>query len=279
MDLRYRLAEPTTGSRRSDLGLMGGRGEQVAQASCGGHDGQRMNTKKNQSRLATIKHSRAMRPVIPVVRLVRRASRRGPKRARRELTRVRTKAQNVWWPRLRGRPTIPPPHAYKESVVLAYASRFGPRLFIETGTLHGDMVEATRDAFEHVWSIELDEALWNAAVERFRAYPQVTIVHGDSATALPEIVRDQADPILYWLDGHWSGGVTARGSLDTPLLAELTTVLARGNANDVILIDDARLFGTGDYPSLKQVAAMVAARQPAWKVAARDDIVRVHRPG
>ena len=47
----------------------------------------------------------------------------------------------------------------------------------------------------------------------------------------------------------------------------------------MILIDDARLFGTGDYPSLKQVAAMVAARQPAWKVEARDDIVRVHRPG
>ena len=238
-----------------------------------------MNSKQKPSGLSRLKHSRAVRPVIPVVRLVRRASRRGPKRARRELVRIRARARNVWWPRLRGRPTIPPPHAYKESVVLACARRFGLRLFIETGTLHGDMVEATRDAFEHVWSIELDEALWKAAVERFRAYPQVSIVHGDSATALPEIVRDQAQPILYWLDGHWSGGVTARGSLDTPLLAELTTILARGNANDAVLIDDARLFGTGDYPSLKQVAGMVAARQPTWKVEARDDIVRVHRPG
>ena len=235
--------------------------------------------KQDQGRLARIKHSRAARPAARVLRLVRRASRRAPKRTRREFDRVRRRARNNWWPRLRGRPTIPPPHAYKESVVLTYASRFGLRLFIETGTLRGDMVEATRDAFQHVWSIELDQALCDAAAERFRAYPQVSIVQGDSATTLPEIVKDQTEPILYWLDGHWSGGVTARGSLDTPLLAELTTVLARGNANDVILIDDARLFGTGDYPSVKEVASMVAARQPTWKVEARDDIVRVHRPG
>lgn len=241
------------------------------------HDGQRMN--QNRGRLARIKKAPAMQPAIHVLRQVRRASRRAPKRTRRELERVRRRAAYVWWPRLRGRPTIPPPHEYKESVVLSYASRFGLRLLIETGTLRGDMVEATRGAFERVWSIELDEALYEAAAERFRAYPNVTIVRGDSATSLPEIVRDQPEPILYWLDGHWSGGVTARGSVDTPLLAELTTILARGNARDAILIDDARLFGTGDYPTLKKVAAMVQAKQPAWKVEARDDIVRVHRPG
>ena len=179
--------EPTTGSRRSDLRLMGGRGEQVAHSVLRAVTMARaMNTKKNQSRLATIKHSRAMRPVIPVVRLVRRASRRGPKRARRELTRVRTKAQNVWWPRLRGRPTIPPPHAYKESVVLAYASRFGPRLFIETGTLHGDMVEATRDAFEHVWSIELDEAFWG---RRGRAVSRAIPRSPSSTATAPRLCR------------------------------------------------------------------------------------------
>jgi hypothetical protein len=234
---------------------------------------------QNRGRLAKIKKSPAMQPAIHVLRQVRRASRRAPKRTRRELERVRRRAAYVWWPRLRGRQTIPPPHEYKESVVLTFASRFNLRLLIETGTLRGDMVEATRDAFQHIWSIELDDALYAAAAERFRAYPNVTIVHGDSATALPEIVRDQPEPILYWLDGHWSGGITARGSVDTPLLAELTAILGRGNGNDVILIDDARLFGTGDYPSLKHVASMVKDKQPGWKVEARDDIVRVHRPG
>jgi hypothetical protein len=180
---------------------------------------------------------------------------------------------------LRGRQPIPPPHAYKESVVLQYARRFGSLVFIETGTLHGDMIEATRNGFQHLWSIELDTPLYEAAVKRFQAYPHVTIVNGDSAIALPELLPEVSGPILYWLDGHWSGGVTARGSMDTPLLAELTAIIARGNDRDVILIDDARLFGTGDYPTLKKVAAMLTRKWPDWIVEARDDIVRAHRPG
>jgi hypothetical protein len=164
-------------------------------------------------------------------------------------------------------------------VVLAYAQRFGSLALVETGTLRGDMVEATRNAFQRIWSIELDSDLHAAAATRFRDYPQVSIVHGDSATALPEIVTGESRPILFWLDGHWSGGDTARGDLDTPVLAELTAILARRNGDDVILIDDARLFGTGDYPTISAVRAMIRATWPDWNVEVRDDIIRAHRPG
>lgn len=141
------------------------------------------------------------------------------------------------------------------------------------------MVEATRKSFQHIWSIELDKDLHAAAAQRFREYPHVSMVHGDSATALPEILRAEPQPILYWLDGHWSGGKTARGSLDTPVFTELTDILVRGNADDVILIDDARLFGRGDYPTFATVEAMIKARWPEWQVDVRDDIIRAHRPG
>jgi hypothetical protein len=85
-------------------------------------------------------------------------------------------------------------------------------------------------------------------------------------------------PCLFWLDGHFSAGVTARGDVDTPIVAELDSVLGRSGWNDVVLIDDARLFGQGDYPSLSWIQQRVADARPGWRFQVRDDIIRAHRP-
>ena len=46
--------------------------------------------------------------------------------------------------------------------------------------------------------------------------------------------------IVFWLDGHWSGGVTAGEDDECPLLDELGAIKHR--RGDIIMIDDARLF-------------------------------------
>lgn len=176
-----------------------------------------------------------------------------------------------------GRP-VPPPHAYKEWVVFDYARRFGIGQLIETGTLHGDMIEACRRRFARIWSIELSPQLAAAAQARFQSWPHVAIVQGDSAAVLPELLPRVQGPCVFWLDGHFSGGVTARGEVDTPIMAEIATILGRGEAGDVLLIDDARLFGKGDYPTLAAVRSSVEGFQPARQVMVRDDIIRIHRP-
>jgi hypothetical protein len=65
------------------------------------------------------------------------------------------------------------------------------------------------------------------------------------------------EPALFWLDGHYSGGVTARGESDTPIYAELVHVLGSSHKN-VIVIDDARCFGSGaKYPTIEALTAFV----------------------
>jgi len=45
-----------------------------------------------------------------------------------------------------------------------------------------------------------------------------------------------------------------------------------------LLVDDARCFGQGDYPSIEGVREMVADRRPEWTMPVADDVIRIHGP-
>lgn len=216
--------------------------------------------------LTHMKRWHILRPLRPVVHFYRRLTQALIRRVR-----------YVWMQKLFGRPPIPPPPEHKVSVILDYARRFRTPVLIETGTYLGDTVEAVRDTFKRVWSIEIDDQLFEDAVRRFAAYEHVTILHGDSAQMLPAVLAKETGPVAFWLDGHWSGGITARGETDTPIVAELRTILARVGPDDVILIDDARDFGTGDYPTIRVVEAMIGEARPRWHFEVKTDIMRAHR--
>lgn len=171
----------------------------------------------------------------------------------------------------------PPPQAVKYQVIRDHAAQAGIGLFIETGTYLGDSIYANRNIFRSIYSIELSEDLHRQACRRFARLPHVTILHGDSASVLPRLLGDVQEPALFWLDGHYSGGVTARGSIDTPIVAELEAILAHPIPNHVILIDDARCFdGTGGYPSIPQIKDLILSRRPTARIEAKDDIIRVY---
>jgi hypothetical protein len=94
---------------------------------------------------------------------------------------------------------------------------------------------------------------------------------------MQSVVTRLDGPALFWLDGHYSAGITARGSLETPVQRELEIILASAN-DHVILVDDARCFGTGDFPTLDAVRALVAELRPGWTCVVNDDIIRIHAP-
>jgi len=171
----------------------------------------------------------------------------------------------------------PPPPAYKRGVVRAYGRQFGLTTLVETGTYYGDMVEAGRRYFGRIISIELSRDLYLRAAKRFADAPNVTILEGDSGGLLPEILDELKGPCLFWLDGHYSAGVTARGDLDTPILKELDAILGHP-WQDVVLVDDARCFGQGDYPSIDDVRDLLADRRPDWTLSVVDDIIRIYGP-
>jgi len=177
-----------------------------------------------------------------------------------------------------GRP-VPPPPAFKQSVVRDYGRRFGLQTLVETGTFMGDTVAGGKDQFRRIYSVELSADLARLAAERFRGDPHVTILQGDSAAILPGILSEVQEPCLFWLDGHYSGGITALGKSVTPILGELKTIFAHSVQEHVILIDDARDFRhEKNHPTLEELRAFVAAHRPDLLFEVEDDIIRLHRP-
>ena len=174
-----------------------------------------------------------------------------------------------------GKPS-PPPHAVKQEVLRKYGQMYSLQILVETGTYQGDMVQACKRRFKRILSIELDPALCEAARKKFSRDPHVSIHQGDSAKILPELLAELSDPGLFWLDGHYSGGVTAQGDLSTPVIQEVEAILHHEVGDHVILIDDAREFtGRGDYPTIPELKARVLGTHPSRGFTVEDDIIRI----
>jgi hypothetical protein len=178
--------------------------------------------------------------------------------------------------RLTGRP-IPPPPTVKASIVKDYQRRFGLRVFVETGTFAGGMIDAVQDRFERITSIELDPGWHARAVQRFGARRHITLLQGDSGVRLQQVLDMLTEPALFWLDAHYSGPVTARGLVDSPIVRELAAIRAHPVAGHVVLIDDMRDFkGRDGYPTVDELVRWIREADPGAAVEVRDDILRWH---
>jgi len=155
----------------------------------------------------------------------------------------------------------------KQALISETQKAYGLQTFVETGTNEGDMVAAIQDCFNSVYSVELDLNLFKRARERFLAKKHIKIFQGDSAKVLPQILKEVSAPCLFWLDAHYSGGVTAKGSTETPIHQEIDEILRHPIQGHLILIDDAWCFGTmKDYPSVKELKQFVKERNARAKV-------------
>lgn len=173
-----------------------------------------------------------------------------------------------------GRP-LPPPHIVKQQAIEAYRQRYSLTNFVETGTYLGDMVEAMRERFSLLYSIELSKKLHRRVLRRFKNYDHIHLLQGDSADRLKEIVAKLSSPAVFWLDGHYSGGITAMGATECPVREELAAIFG-SDLPHVILIDDARLFnGTHDYPGMIELADIVSKARKSYTIETTDDIIRV----
>jgi hypothetical protein len=143
--------------------------------------------------------------------------------------------------------------------------------FIETGTYLGDTVDEMCKVFDQVVSIELSNELFESTKSRFKGNSKVELLLGNSAEKLYESSIELAKKRpLIWLDAHWSGGNTARSSENTPVLAELKSLIKAGISDAIIIIDDIRYFidipsgfevheANSGYPKLKEIIDFVAS--------------------
>lgn len=169
-----------------------------------------------------------------------------------------------------------PERVGKEHVILgAYKI---PATLVETGTADGDNFWRIAHNFPQAFTIELDERPYHDAWQRFVRYPSLTALYGDSSIVLERLIPLIEGPAVFWLDAHYCGG--ARGNEDTPIATELRHIFThRQDEPNLILIDDARLFGTDTaYPTVDWVRNFVAAQPCADRytsVYVENDIIHV----
>jgi hypothetical protein len=175
---------------------------------------------------------------------------------------------------VKGRPSgVPSPHVQKRRQLKYFSEKYQLSTLVETGTYFGSMVEAMKRRFSRVYSIEFSEELYQKAKQRFADDANVTLLQGDSAVRLKEIVGELGVPALFWLDAHYSGGVTARADLDTPIVEEIRTILSSVHEH-VLVIDDARCFdGTHDYPTVEHVCAQIRMLKPTYTAYVKHDAI------
>ncbi|MCW3073842.1 MAG: hypothetical protein JWP69_911 [Flaviaesturariibacter sp.] len=178
-----------------------------------------------------------------------------PAAAQRNIYEAHFKKEHTKWEAL-GTP-FPPSHLLKQKKLLRIAKQYHLSVLVETGTFLGDMVFAMEPHFKTIYSIELSKEFHAQAQKRFRNSAKVRLVFGDSAKKLKEVVAELNEPALFWLDGHYSGGTTAKGDKECPVYEELESIFS-SSLHHVIIIDDARLFiGKNDYPTFPELTSFV----------------------
>ncbi|GAG97583.1 unnamed protein product, partial [marine sediment metagenome] len=176
----------------------------------------------------------------------------------------------------KGKP-VPPPNFIKENTIKKYAKRFKPRVFVETGTNYGEMINVVKYLFSRVISVELNRELYEKSKERFKDYPNIEIFNGDSSDILPKILPQIKEPILFWLDAHYSGDVTAQGQKETPIIEELEAIFNYYTKKSIILIDDARLFiGKNNYPSIEELKNFIKKNNSELRFKIENDVIVIH---
>lgn len=153
-------------------------------------------------------------------------------------------------------------------------------LLIETGTFNGSGTEAALASGMRVMTIELHPMWFARAKEQFKGKP-VEVYFGDSGEVLPMILRTVVEPVMFWLDAHYSGeeAKTAMGPERCPLLRELDAIAQHHIKTHTILIDDVRLMGTDEFDriTLGSVVEVIWKINPYYRLqltTGQDDLPR-----
>ena len=172
--------------------------------------------------------------------------------------------------------TVPPPYFVRRAMLLGEAQAVGAQVFVETGTFLGDTTWAFKKRFTNIHTIEVEPSLAALARERFRSHPQVEVIEGDSSRVLAELCSRIEAPCLFYLDGHYSGGITGMGDTECPILAELDAIFDHLKGRFRIVIDDARLFCTDPaYPTLNDLRSYLIARNPLLEIRVENDAILI----
>jgi len=178
---------------------------------------------------------------------------------------------------------VPVKEKEKQKLIHKYIKKHNCQNYIETGAYHGETVRSIITArslktipAKNIYAIELGDALFKALHRQYERYESVYLYHGDTTKELPKVLDKIKTKSLFWLDAHYSGGETARGKIDCPVLNELRALANHQIKNHIILIDDARSFNdkdTNDWPTIKKIINALQKINKNYNINVVNDII------
>jgi hypothetical protein len=189
----------------------------------------------------------------------------------REIKRRAYNSPKDFWRWRRSRFSMPAPQEVKWSVLERYGGHAAT--WVETGTFRGDTTAFLARTAQLVITIEPDPMLAETARQRFAYSSNVRVVEGLSEDVLCAVIGPLSGSISFWLDGHYSEGVTHKGPRDTPIREELRCVQSTLSQFDsvTVLVDDFRGFGPSatvksDYPDKSWLVSWADGVGMKWTV-------------
>ena len=170
--------------------------------------------------------------------------------------------------------SLPAPRKIKNATLVRHGHHGG--IWIETGTHLGQTTEFISGFANHVFTIEPSANLFEKAQKRLSKCQNVTTILGTSEEQLPTLLErlsEKQSKLTCWLDGHYSGGETFQGRVDTPIKQELKSIaeFKHSFSSVIILVDDVRCFEPqnpiySSYPDLDWLVDWCRSNNFTWNI-------------
>jgi len=123
-----------------------------------------------------------------------------------------------------------------------------------------------------VYSIEPSLILFTNAKTYFSKFNNVEIINGLSEIVFKTLLPKLSGDVNFWLDGHYSEGITFQGPQDTPIVDELFLISQHlANFDKItVCVDDVRCFDPSSeisaYPSVDFLVNCARENKLSWHI-------------
>lgn len=152
-------------------------------------------------------------------------------------------------------------------------------IFIETGTYRGLSSIWASEIFKNVITIENSKDIYKEYSPILKKINNVNPLFGNSKIILRKLTKKMNSSIIFWLDAHWSSGITYGKNDECPLIEEIK-IIKSATKNSIIIIDDARFFcsppplphNTDEWPTISEVIMALNSPDNSY-IVIYDDVI------
>jgi hypothetical protein len=144
--------------------------------------------------------------------------------------------------------------------------------WVETGTGKGVTTKFFATSFPFVYTIEPNKYSYEQAIQNIKM-KNISFLNDTSENILSELLSKLNGDINFWLDGHYSGGITFKGKKNCPIEKELEDISKNiSNFKKILIfIDDIRCFLSKleeykDYPTIDFLVDWSRKNKFTWKI-------------